>query len=104
MSAVPPGNLAGSILQSHLVQRQASTVRNGDEAGRADAARRQTSAIDEKDTTVGTADGDTQVHTDAEGTGSQGRAFSESEEQPNPEDTPKPPPLGDEGHHLDLQA
>ena len=80
MSSVPP-NLAGSILQSHLVQRQVSQVRNNEEASRTNAARQQAASADEKDTTVGTADSDTQVHSDAEGSGGQGRAFTPPEEQ-----------------------
>ena len=77
MSTMPP-NLAGSVLQSGLVQRNASNVRNNEEAQKVSADRRQTNAIDEQDTTVETTDADTQVHTDAEGSGSQGRAFSHS--------------------------
>ena len=104
MSTLPP-NLAGSILQSHLAQRQASKVRERDEAQRATAERKNSSAIDEKDTTVETTDSDTQIHTDAEGTGSQGRAFTQGEAPDEEQDRePPPPPVGDTGHHIDLEA
>ena len=103
MSAVPP-NLVGPILQSHMMQRQASSVRDNEEAQKATAARQQGVASDEKDNTVETTDDDTQVHADAEGTGSQGRTFSESTE-PH-EETPPTDHNQDEngGHIIDIQA
>jgi hypothetical protein len=103
MSAVPP-NLVGPLLQSHMMQRQASNIRDNEESQKATASRQQGTAADEKDNTVETTDNDTQVHTDAEGTGSQGRTFSESPEQQ--EETP-PTDLNDEdngGHLIDIQA
>lgn len=98
MSAIPPSILGA--LQSPLVQGQLSAVRDGEEAARLNAERRQTAAITETDTTVETTDNDTQVHTDAEGGGSQGRAFS-APEQPQ-QDTPE----GDsaEDGHIDIEA
>ena len=105
MSTVPP-NLAGSVLQSHVVQRQVSRVRNGEEAHKASATRQQAAAIDESDTTVSTEDQDTQVHSDAQGTGSQGRAFSSPQEaeelEPQADDSDSI--SGDEGQHIDLEA
>jgi len=105
MSATPP-NLVGSILQSHLVQRQAARIRDNDEASRTNAARQQAASADEKDTTVGTADSDTQVHTDAEGAGGQGRAFTTPEDQDelNTDAPDAENPLTDEGRNIDLQA
>lgn len=102
MSAMPP-NVVGSALQSHLTQRQVSLARETEETQRDSATRRQASAVDERDTTVGTADTDTQIHSDAEGTGSQGRAFSEPEKQEE-QDAAEATPLGDEGRNIDLQA
>jgi len=103
MSAVPP-NLVGPILQSHMMQRQASSVRDNEETQKAAASRKQGVASDEKDNTVETTDDDTQVHSDAEGTGSQGRAFSESDEseEPTPPDTPNDDDT--DGHLIDVQA
>ncbi len=103
MSAMPP-NVVGSVLQSHLTQHQVSVVRDTQESERDNASRRQASAVDEKDTTVGTTDTDTQVHTDAEGTGSQGRAFSSPEEEAEQEAGESNSPLGDEGRNIDLKA
>ena len=98
-----PTDLVGSVLQSHLVQQQVSAVRDSERAASAVDLRKQASIIDEKGSTVETTDNDTQVYTDAEGTGSQGRPFSESENpQPNPDQ--QQPPEGDEGTHIDIQA
>ncbi len=102
MSAMPP-NIVGSALQSHMAQHQVSTLREADEGQRDNASRRQASAVDEKDTTVGTTDTDTQIHSDAEGTGSQGRAFTSAEEEKE-QGADESPPLGDEGRNIDLQA
>ena len=102
MSTVPP-NLVGPILQSHLMQRQVAGVRDTERAQETTAQRQQSSAIDEKDSTVETTDGDTQVHTDSEGAGSQGRAFSHSEPPIEPvEDEPSNDT--EQGIHIDLQA
>ena len=103
MSTVPP-NLVGPILQSNLAQRQVSQVRDNERAQETSAQRQQSKAINEKDSTVETTDDDTQVHADAEGTGSQGRAFSEpeeAEEQPGDSDSE---PESEEGRHIDFEA
>ena len=106
MSSVPP-NLVGPILQSHLTQRQVSGVRDNEQAQKTNAERKQTAAVDEEDTTVDTGDEATQVHTDAEGSGSQGRAFAnpDQNEEPDPQaqDTDLPPDA-EEGRHIDLEA
>lgn len=103
MSSVPP-NIAGSVLQSNMAQRQVGRVRSNEDIQRNGATRQQTNAIDANDTTVGTDDEDTQVHTDAEGTGSQGRNFNNPEETEEQENTDSQSPSGDEGQHIDLQA
>ena len=104
MSALPPGAL-GPILQTDLVQRQVSQVRDGERTARANADRQQNFAITETDTTVETTDTDTRVHTDAEGGGSQGRAFSQPEENQQPqEEAPPPQPDGIHGGLIDLEA
>ncbi len=104
MSSVPP-NLVGPILQTPLTQRQVSAVRDAKQSHEAAAARQQTAASEDTDTIVETSDNDTRVHADAEGTGSQGRAYSESpesEEPPPPVD--RPPPDDDTGRLIDLEA
>jgi len=106
MSSVPP-DIVGPILQSHLVHRQVSAVRDNERAQQANANRQQARAIDEKDTTVETADDDTRVNPDSQGTGSQGRAFRgpEENEEPGPEGSEPHFDSGDEeGRHIDLQA
>ena len=105
MSSVPP-NLVGPILQSNLAQRQASGIRDSEEAQKTNATRRQAVASDETDTTVGTDDQDVQIRADTEGTGSQGRASSNPEEaeEANPEAADADDPSDDEGQHIDLQA
>jgi hypothetical protein len=101
MSSVPP-NLVGPILQTPLAQRQVSAVRGNEDAQRASAARKQGLTSQEQASTVETTDSDTQIHTDAEGTGSQGRAFSEQPGDEEPlENAPDDP---DEGRLLDLEA
>jgi hypothetical protein len=104
MSAIPP-NVVGSVLQSNVAQHQVSAVRDNEDSQRISANRRQAATIDERDTTVGTADTDTQIHTDAEGSGSQGRAFTEAEEEGAEEAGTASGATGDdEGRHIDLQA
>jgi hypothetical protein len=96
-----PTSMVGSILQGPLTQHQVSALRDSERAQRAVAQRQQVLAVTEKDSTVETTDNDTQVHTDSEGQGSQGRAFSEPED--NSPETPGPP-SPDEGHLIDFEA
>jgi hypothetical protein len=104
MSAIPP-NVVGSVLQTNLAQHQVSAVRDNEDSQKSSANRRQAATIDERDTTVGTADSDTQIHSDAEGSGSQGRAFAEGQEQEPEEDgNGSGASSEDEGRHIDLQA
>jgi|KBSSwiStaDraftv2_1062776.scaffolds.fasta_scaffold4547900_1 hypothetical protein len=101
MSAIPP-NLAGPILQTPMVQSQLAAIHDNDEAHKATAERRQTTSITESDSIVETTDNDTEIYADAEGSGSQGRAFSEPEEEPPDDPDPNPPP--EDGSHIDLEA
>jgi hypothetical protein len=103
MSSVPP-NLVGPILQTPLAQRQVSALRDAERAQTANAQRQQAAALDTHDTTVETTDHDTQVHTDSEGQGSQGRSFSDADESKRSEEDPQATAQGDEGRLLDLQA
>lgn len=104
MSAVPP-NLAASVLQSGLTQRHVSTVHDTDRNQRASADRQQVRAADERGSTVETAEDATAVFADAEGSGSQGRAFREGEEEEQPPTTaPEPDPDQEEGRIIDFEA
>lgn len=102
MSSVPP-NLVGPILQTPLAQRQVSALRDAERTHADNAKRQQVAALDANDTTVETTDNDTQVHTDSEGQGSQGRQFNDSDEESPPEDAPRPGD-GEQGLHIDLEA
>jgi len=102
MSAVPP-NFAASALQSHLTQRQVSSVRDAERNQRASADHQQARAIDQADSTVEMTDESSQVYTDAEGAGSQGRAFSNPEDESVPEEQ-EPAPDGDQDHTIDFSA
>ena len=99
MSAIPP-NLAGPILQTSLVQGQLAGIRDNEEAHKASAQRRQTTAITESESMVETTDNDTEVFTDAEGSGSKGREFSESEKEQEAEDGASM----SETPHIDFEA
>lgn len=103
MSAVPP-NLVGPILQSNMMQRQVSSVRDNEEAQKATATRQQGVASDEKDITVETTDNDTQVHADAEGTGSQGRTFSEASDSQELTSSEHPDADENGGHLIDVRV
>lgn len=106
MSSLPP-NIAGSILQSNLTQRQVSQVREKDRTQQHHAERQNIDAIDEKDSTVETSDDDTRVDTNAEGSGSMGRAFTENEDdedQDSSAESRPPDPAGQRGLHIDLEA
>jgi len=101
MSTLPP-NLVGPILQSALVQRQVSQVRDSERAQEANAQRQQSNVISEKDSTVETTDDDTQVYSDAEGGGSQGRPFTEQEE--SKDQTDETQEILEEGRLIDFEA
>jgi len=103
MSTVPP-NLVGPILQSGLMQRQVSPVRDNERAQETNAQRQQSNQINEKDSTVETTDDDTQVYTDAEGGGSQGRTFSEPEEAPQQPADSESNDKREEGRLIDFEA
>ncbi|MBI4578656.1 MAG: hypothetical protein HY718_03085 [Planctomycetes bacterium] len=102
MSAVPP-NFAASVLQSNLAQRQVSAVRDAERNQRAGADRQQAKAVDQAGSTVETTDDTTQIYTDAEGAGSQGRAFSPPDQQEADPDRSTEPD-GDQGRIIDLSA
>jgi hypothetical protein len=103
MSSLPT-NLMGSVFQTPLAQRQISVLRDAERSQNATAQRQQVVAVDEKDSTVETTDNDTQVHTDSEGQGGQGRESTNPEEE-----APAPPEArasdnSEEGRLIDLEA
>jgi len=103
MSAVPP-HFAASVLQSNLAQRQVSAVRDAERNQRASADTQQARAVDQADSTVEVTDDASEVYTDAEGAGSQGRAFSTPEEEPAIDAAESEFGEPGDGHHIDLSA
>ncbi len=103
-----PSDIPSSAAQAGFQAREVAKDRDARRAGQANAVERQVKAAGEADTTVETADNDTQICADAEGTGSQGRNFQE--ESPEQEDAPDKTADGGitkdaEGRlHLDLEA
>ena len=77
MSTIPP-NWMGSVLQSHGAQDRAAEAKNKERT--ADAERAGKNGFSERlQDVIENTDRDTQIYADAEGTGSQGRPFSEEE-------------------------
>lgn len=79
-SAIPP-NFLSSIIQAQDAQKRASEARQAEQT--ADHQRAQGGSFAEKvQDIIEVEDRDTSVFADAEGTGSQGRAFSPPEDAP----------------------
>jgi len=102
-----PSDLSASAAQAPIQARQVQIEREAVQAGDAAAANRQVKTVDDAGTTVETLDADSRVFTDAEGSGSQGRNFSEPEG-----DTPQAAAPSDDGittdengvTHLDIKV
>lgn len=92
MSAIPP-NWASSIVGAHGAQRAAQQERTV-EAGAEHRRTHQAAADKSAHESIETADTDTQVDADAEGTGGQGRAFSEHKEDDAASHEPPTPSNG----------
>ena len=108
MAEIPSG-LGASAAQAGLTARDVASSRDADAANRTDAGNRRTKAIEQAGSAVDTEDGDTQVFSESEGAGSQGRAPEDDQASDQPDDqTPGDPPgvtRDDQGHlHLDLEA
>jgi hypothetical protein len=99
LSAIPP-NVIGSVLGTTFAQNQASHIRASDDAAKVSAERRQVNSVSELDSVVETGDNDTQVFTDSEGSGSQGREFT----RPEPEPEPTPAAAPEDDGHIDFEA
>ena len=103
-----PSDIASSAAQAGYQARDVGKERAAGAAGQSNAARRQIKAVDEAGSTVDTEDADTQVFTDAEGSGSLGRPFEEEaagegEEAAGQDETGIS--QGEDGQvHLDLEA
>ncbi len=108
MAEIPP-DIPASAAQAGFQARETAKERDARRAGEAEVAKRQVKAVDESGATVDTADADVAIFADAEGTGSQGRAFQEEEEAPE-EDARKSRTADgitedDDGQlHVDLEA
>ncbi len=108
MAEIPSG-LGASAAQAGSTAKEIANARDAQSANRSDASNRRAKAIDQAGSAVDTEDGDTQVFSDAEGSGSQGRAPEGDETPDQPEDqTPGAPPdvtRDEEGNpHLDIEA
>ena len=108
MAEIPP-DIPSSAAQAGFQARETAKGRDAQKAGQADAAKREARTVDESGATVETTDADTAIFTDAEGTGSQGRAFEEEEKvgEEEGENTQGGDGIkeGDDGQlHVDLEA
>jgi hypothetical protein len=92
----------GSVLQSHGAQDRAAEAKNKERT--ADAERAGKNGFSERlQDVIENTDRDTQIYADAEGTGSQGRPFSEEETEE--EEEQRGSAVDDEGlGSLDVEA
>ena len=94
----------GSVLQSHGAQDRAAEAKNKERT--ADAERAGKNGFSERlQDVIENTDRDTQIYADAEGTGSQGRPFSEEETEEEGEEEQRDSADVDEGlGNLDVEA
>lgn len=106
MSTIPP-NLVGPIMQAAAAQKQAARALEGERQQQSNAVDAGNKISDKATDTVGETDNDVQVHTEAEGGGSQGRSAGDGQDEQQ-EDAPNQDQgihRDDEGQlHLDLEA
>ena len=104
MSAIPP-DIVGSAIQAGYAQRESARLLETDRSGQSDGARSRTRALHEASSSIETGDNDTQVFTDAEGSGSQGRSAPEEEEASQENSGPPSAASDSTGQtFLDIQA
>lgn len=108
MSAIPP-HLPGTILQTTQVQQQASDIQKAERDAKKNAFRAEIRKVEQRDSTVSADDEDISVNSDGGGTGGQGRAFGEANEEAAAEGDDDLKDAGitvdDSGQfHLDLEA
>jgi len=99
VSAIPP-NWLGSIIQTQGAQERATQAKSTEEAKGTERG-----AFSERlQDVIENADRDVEVYSDAEGTGSQGKPFSEEEEQSEEETEQEQGPDQDPSSSLDIEA
>ena len=107
MSSIPP-NVVGPILQAGTTQKQASRALENEREQQSNAVLAGSKMREQAAETVGEADNDARVHTDAEGAGSQGRHSGEEQADDKPDEDQAPGHgihRDDEGQlHVDLEA
>ena len=106
MSTIPP-NLVGPIIQAAAAQQSASRILESERGQQTSAADAGSKARDRKTESVDEAVSDTQVYAESEGSGSQGRAYSDTEEDNSAGDATDKPGVSrdqDGNLHIDLEA
>ncbi|MBL8878671.1 MAG: hypothetical protein JNG88_06075 [Phycisphaerales bacterium] len=101
MSALPPNWIASTIGGSAAAQRSAELKRGEAAAEQRRLSQTPNQAIPDVDD-VSIVSADDRISADAEGSGSQGRSFSHSGDQPSP--PPDEPADNTSGAHIDMQA
>jgi hypothetical protein len=100
MSTIPP-NWLGSIIQTHGAQERAGQAKDAENADQ--AKRTGSGAFSEKlQDIIENTDRDVEVYADAEGAGSQGRPFNETEEEAQKEEEEEQ--QEDDADRLDIEA
>jgi hypothetical protein len=79
MSAIPP-DIAGAAAQAGFASASAARTRDADRSGQGNVADQQRQARVDQANSVDADDLDTAVFADAEGAGSQGRAFADGQQ------------------------
>ncbi len=105
MSTIPP-NIVGPIVQSGAAQKQAARALEGEREQQSNAVAAGNKMSEKAAGTVGETDNDSRVHTDAEGSGGQGRGAGEEHAESKHDDNPDSGiRRDDEGQlHVDLEA
>lgn len=99
MAGIPP-NWLGSIIQTQGAQQRAAANKAKEGAAQSESAGGE--FADRLQDVIESNDRDSQVYSDAEGAGSQGRPFEETGEE-SPQDTPPSDP-GTPAGGLDVEA
>lgn len=102
-----PSNIPASAAQAGFQANEVSKEREARKTAKSQTASKQLKALNETSGVVDTTDTDTAIFSDAEGTGSQGRAFDEEDQElTSQEDKPQNGISTDiDGQlHLDLEA
>ena len=107
MSTIPP-NLVGPIIQSAAAQKQAARALEGEREQQSNAVVTGNKMSEKAAEAVGETDNDSRVHTDAEGSGGQGRSAGDEHAESRQDDNANSDSgirRDDEGQlHVDLEA